>query len=307
MPAPQHIIESQQFSRDDLEELFRNASFMEKVCVNRNSNLLTNKTMATLFYEPSTRTRLSFEAAMSRLGRRIITTENAREFSSAVKGESLEDTIRIVGAYADVIVMRHYEEGASRRAAKVSTVPIINAGDGPGQHPTQALLDLYTIQHELGSIDGKIVALVGDLAQGRAVRSLAYLLAKFSIAKLYLVSPTAARMKKDIREYFKRHGVTYEETNNLSSIAGALDVIYQTRVQTERYADATSAKTIADAHIIVDTATLNQMKQKSIILHPLPRNNEIAPEVDSDPRAAYFRQARNGLFVRMALLKMVLS
>ena len=307
MPAPQHIIESQQFSRDDLEELFRNASFMEKVCVNGNSNLLTNKTMATLFYEPSTRTRLSFEAAMSRLGGRIITTENAREFSSAVKGESLEDTIRIVGAYADVIVMRHYEEGASRRAAKVSTVPIINAGDGPGQHPTQALLDLYTIQHELGSIDGKTVALVGDLAHGRAVRSLAYLLAKFSIAKLYLVSPTAARMKNDIREYFKRHGVVYEETNDLSSIASALDVIYQTRVQTERYADAASAKTIADTRIVVDTAILNRMKQKSIILHPMPRNDEISPEVDSDPRAAYFRQARNGLFVRMALLKMVLS
>ncbi len=307
MPAPQHIIESQQFSRDDLEELFRNASFMEKVCVNGNSNLLTNKTMATLFYEPSTRTRLSFEAAMSRLGGRIITTENAREFSSAVKGESLEDTIRIVGAYADVIVMRHYEEGASRRAAKVSTVPIINAGDGPGQHPTQALLDLYTIQHELGSIDGKTVALVGDLAHGRAVRSLAYLLAKFSIAKLYLVSPTAARMKNDIREYFKRHGVVYEETNDLSSIAGELDVIYQTRVQTERYADAASAKTVADARIVVDASILNQMKHKSIILHPLPRNDEISPEVDSDPRAAYFRQARNGLFVRMALLKMVLS
>lgn len=298
-----HIIESQQFSRKWLEMFFKRVELTKRGDV----GLLKPKIMATLFYEPSTRTRLSFEAAMIRLGGRIISTENARDFSSAIKGESLEDTIRVVENYADVIVLRHYQEGAAQRASSVSNVPIINAGDGPGQHPTQALLDLYTIQHELGSIDGKAVALVGDLAHGRAMRSLAYLLAKFAVKKLYFVSPTPAQTRQDIKDYLARHGVEYDETTNLEEIASQVDVIYQTRVQTERYTDPAEAELVTRERCVIDCSTLALMKKVAIILHPLPRNDEISPEVDSDPRAAYFRQARNGLFVRMALLDMVLS
>ncbi len=302
-----HVISAQQFDRSMLKAIFRLSHTMEKIKTFGGCEDLSDKIMATIFYEPSTRTRLSFETAMMRMGGRIISTENARDFSSAIKGENLEDTIRVIAGYADIIVLRHNEEGASARAAQVSPVPIINAGDGPGQHPTQALLDLYTIQKELGTIDGLTIALVGDLAHGRAVRSLAYLLAKYNVKKILLVSPKPARMQDDVKEYLARHGISFEETSNLRAAACVADVIYQTRVQTERYTNPEDAALIARERQIIDASTLKIMKQKAIVLHPLPRSNEIAPDVDADPRAAYFRQAQNGLFVRMALLKMLLT
>src|SRR5579859_1887947 len=201
-----HVIESQQFTRSLLEDLFARAEEM-KQDPHRAAGRLQGRVMAALFYEPSTRTRLSFEAAMLRLGGQAMGTDNAREFSSAAKGETLEDTIRIVSGYADVIVLRHNEEGAARRAAAVSMVPIINAGDGPGQHPTQALLDLYTIRDELGRIDGVRVAMVGDLANGRTVRSLTYLLSKFKDIQVWFVAPPLVAMRDDLKAHLDEHHV----------------------------------------------------------------------------------------------------
>jgi aspartate carbamoyltransferase catalytic subunit len=262
--------------------------------------------MAALFYEPSTRTRLSFEAAMLRLGGRTMGTDNAREFSSAAKGETLEDTIRIVSGYADLIVLRHNEEGAAKRAAAVSSVPVINAGDGPGQHPTQALLDLYTIRDELGHIDGVRIAMVGDLANGRTVRSLAYLLSKFRDIRICFVAPPQVAMRDDIKEHLDEHHVQWVESQDLDPVLPQVDVIYQTRIQKERFSDEASYLALKGVYRI-DASTLARMKKEAIVMHPLPRVDEIAPEVDADPRAAYFRQARNGLYIRMALLDKVLA
>jgi aspartate carbamoyltransferase catalytic subunit len=262
--------------------------------------------MATIFYEPSTRTRLSFEAAIAKLGGDIISTENAKEFSSAAKGESLEDTIRIVSGYADVIVLRHYESGAADRAAKVSPVPIINAGDGPGQHPTQALLDIYTINKEIGKLDGISIAMVGDLSYSRTVRSLAYLLAKYKNIKIYFVAPEVVRMREDIKEYLDEHAVSFSEETDLVKVSSKVDVIYQTRIQKERFGEKLDDYEKAKDKYIIDKEILKYMKKRAIIMHPLPRVNEIKIEVDKDPRAAYFRQAQNGLYIRMALLKMIL-
>ncbi len=301
-----HILESQQFDRSRLDELFVTAREME-VVARSTAKPLSGKLIATLFYEPSTRTRLSFEAAMHRLGGRVISTENAREFSSVAKGETLEDTIRIVGSYTDGIILRHDEAGAARRASLVSAVPIINAGDGPGQHPTQSLLDLYTILKERGSIDGVRLAMVGDLAHGRTVRSLCYLLAKYQDVKLTFVSPPAVRMKDDIKEYLDRHGVSYEEVDDLNAVVREVDVVYNTRIQKERFGDRLAEYESARGVYVITPETLALMRSDAIVLHPLPRLDEIAPEVDADPRAAYFRQAKNGLFVRMALLQWVLG
>lgn len=306
MNSPRHIIKSQQFNRQMLEELFGRVERMIPMARN-STNLLTNQVMATLFYEPSTRTRFSFEAAMLKLGGEVISTENAREFSSAAKGETLEDTVRVIACYADVIVLRHYESGAAERAAAVSPKPVINAGDGPGQHPTQALLDLYTIQKELGWIDGLKIAMVGDLANGRTVRSLCYLLTRFKVKKIWLVAPSVVRMKDDIKEHLTESGVDFEEETDLRKVAREAHVIYMTRIQKERFGDRISDYEATRGQYVIDGSTLQIMPQKSIIMHPLPRVDEIKPEVDNDPRAAYFRQAKNGLYVRMALLDLVLN
>lgn len=300
-----HVIESQQFSRSLLEELFARAEEMKRE-PHRFMGRLAGQVMAALFYEPSTRTRLSFEAAMMRLGGLTMGTDNAREFSSAAKGETLEDTIRIVSGYADVIVLRHYEEGAARRAAAVSSVPVINAGDGPGQHPTQALLDLYTIREELGRIDGVRVAMVGDLANGRTVRSLTYLLSKFKDIKLWFVAPPAVAMRDDLKAHLEEHHVPWVETQSLEAVLPEVDVVYMTRIQKERFTDPAAYESIKGIYRI-DSAAMASMRKYAILMHPLPRVDEIAPEVDDDPRAAYFRQARNGLHIRMALLDRVLS
>ncbi len=301
-----HIIKAQQFNRRLLDRIFKVAAEMEKINLAGGSNILNRKIMATIFYEPSTRTRLSFESAMIKLGGEIISTESAKEFSSAAKGESLEDTIRIIGNYADVIVLRHYESGAAERAARVSPVPIINAGDGPGQHPTQALLDIYTIYKELSHIDGIAIAMVGDLAYSRTVRSLAYLLTKYKDIKMYFVAPDVVQMRDDIKNYLLKHKVFFSEEPNLEKVVSKVDVIYQTRIQKERFGENIEDYEKAKDKYIIDKNILKLMKKHAIIMHPLPRVNEIATEVDNDRRAAYFRQAQNGLYIRMALLKMIL-
>jgi aspartate carbamoyltransferase catalytic subunit len=297
-----HVVEAQDFNRAMLDQLFLLARQMEHVAARGGCTALSGRIMASLFYEESTRTRFSFEAAMHKLGGAVISTENARQFSSVAKGETLEDTIRILNGYADVIVLRHYESGAAKRAANVSMVPIINAGDGTGQHPTQAFLDLYTIQKELGGIDGIKIAVVGDLANGRTVRSLCYLLAKYNNVKIYMVAPEVVRMRDDIKAYLTRHNVPYSEETDLAAVAAEVDVLYQTRIQKERFGDREEEYLKAKGIYIVDKALVQRMKKRSIIMHPLPRVDEITPEVDDDPRASYFRQAQNGLYIRMALL-----
>jgi aspartate carbamoyltransferase catalytic subunit len=300
-----HVIESRQFSRTLLEDLFARADEIKRE-PHRFMGRLAGQVMAALFYEPSTRTRLSFEAAMLRLGGQTMGTDNAREFSSAAKGETLEDTIQIVSGYSDVIVLRHNEEGAAKRAAAVSGVPIINAGDGPGQHPTQALLDLYTIRAELGRIDGVKVAMVGDLANGRTVRSLAYLLSKFKDIQLWFVAPPQVAMRDDLKAHLDEHGIPWIETPDLDSVLPEVDVVYQTRIQKERFTDPDAYNALKGVYRI-DRSSLARMRKYAVLMHPLPRVDEIAPEVDDDPRAAYFRQARNGLHIRMALLDRLLT
>ncbi len=300
-----HVIESQQFSRALLEDLIARADEIKRE-PHHFIGRLAGQVMAALFYEPSTRTRLSFEAAMLRLGGATMGTDNAREFSSAAKGETLEDTIRIVSGYADVIVLRHNEEGAARRAAAVSGVPIINAGDGPGQHPTQALLDLYTIRDELGRIDGVRVAMVGDLANGRTVRSLTYLLSKFKDIKIWFVAPPQVAMRADLKAHLDEHHVPWVEAQDLDAVLPEVDVLYMTRIQKERFTDADAYNAVKGVYRI-DKQAMARMRKYAILMHPLPRVDEIAPEVDDDDRAAYFRQARNGLHIRMALLDRLLT
>ena len=297
-----HVVESQQFDKETLRLLFTEADRLEKT----KDDSLKGKLLASLFYEPSTRTRLSFESAMQRLGGGVISTENAREFSSAAKGETLEDSIRIINYYADTIVLRHYETDTAMRAAAVSTVPIINAGSGAGQHPTQALLDLYTIERECGGIDGITVALSGDLKNGRTIRSLAYLLGKFDDVKIYFVSPQELKVHDDIKEYLDRHTVAHSDVETIEEIIAQVDVLYQTRIQKERFADPAEYARLKDTYI-VDKAMVGKMQQNAILMHPLPRNAEISPDVDALPQAAYFKQAGYGVLVRMALLKMLLG
>ena len=302
-----HVIEAQQFDLHTMNHLFETSRSMEQLVARGGTNEFSTQLMATLFYEPSTRTRFSFEAAMHRLGGQVISTENASEFSSVAKGETLEDTVRIMNGYADVIVLRHSEVGAAKRAAAVSRVPIINAGDGVGQHPTQALLDLFTIHKEIGAIDGLNIAMVGDLAQGRTVRSLAYLLSKFKDIKMYFVAPPQLKMKEDILMHLRERGIWFVEETALDQVLPKVEVVYQTRIQKERFGDRITDYESCLGIYVINQAALSLMKRDAIIMHPLPRLDEITMDVDQDPRAAYFRQAQNGLFVRMALLTMLLS
>jgi aspartate carbamoyltransferase catalytic subunit len=298
----QHVVESQQFTVPLLMELFDRARGMERIVARGGSLDYQNRIMATLFYSPSTRTRFSFEAAMHRLGGRVLSTEHASAFSSEIDGEQVEDSIRILGCYSDVIVIRHHQEGGAKRAALVSPVPVINAGDGDGgQHPTQALLDLYTIYRER-TLNGLSVALIGELDKGRTARSLAYLLAKFERVKMYFVSPPETQMKSDILAYLDEHDVQYLQETDLERVVGEVDVVYQTRIRPERLCDRASLRRYA-----IDSSVLQRMKADALILHPLPRTVELDKSVDDDPRALYFRQARNGLYVRMALLTMLLE
>jgi aspartate carbamoyltransferase catalytic subunit len=303
-PKPRHVIESQQFTVPLLMELFDRTRLMERVVARGGTLDYQNRIMATLFYAPSTRTRFSFEAAMFRLGGRVLSTEQASAFSSEIKEEQVEDSIRILSGYSDVIVIRHHAADGAKRAAQVATVPVINAGDGNGgQHPTQALLDLYTIYRER-PINGLSVAIIGELDRGRTARSLAYLLAKFERVKIFFVSPPELQMRSDILDYLEEHNVHYELESDLQRVIGEVDVVYQTRIHPERVHDHERGDL---RRFVIDSSLVQSMKPDALIMHPLPRTAELDKSVDDDPRALYFRQAKNGLYVRMALLTMLLE
>lgn len=305
---PKHIIESQQFNVPFITELFASAQRMEKIAAKGGTQDYNNKIMASLFYEPSTRTRFSFETAMHRLGGRILSTENAQEFSSAIRGESLEDTIKVLSHFVDAIVLRHNEIGGAKRAAEVSSVPVINAGDGKGgQHPTQALTDLFTIYKEIKTIEGLNIALVGDLAQGRTVRSLAYLLSKYERVKIFFVAPEKLQIHEDICKHLEENEIWFTRENDLRKIIGEVDVVYQTRIEKENLKVTESEYEKIMESFYIDSKMMHKLKQSAIIMHPLPRLKEISPEVDTDKRSAYFRQAQNSIYIRMALLASVLE
>jgi len=269
---------------------------------------LNGKILATLFYEPSTRTRLSFESAMLRLGGNVISTENAKEFSSAIKGESIQDTTRIVSAYADVIVIRHYEDGAAKKAASVSPIPVINAGDGKGQHPTQALLDLYTIWKEIGHIEDITVAMVGDLKYGRTIRSLCYLLGKFKNIKIIFIAPESLSVNDDIKNYLKKYHIQFEEQTDMNKNLPHIDILYMTRIQKERMTEE-EYKNSAGKYRITEE-NINLLEESARLMHPLPHVEEIELNLETEKtnkRVAYFRQAENGLYIRMALLSYLLE
>jgi aspartate carbamoyltransferase catalytic subunit len=299
------ILSVKQFNRSDLEYIFGVTREMEEMVRRVGSfDLLKGKILASLFYEPSTRTSSSFTSAMERLGGSVIPISEVR-YSSVSKGESLPDTVRTLEAYADVIVLRHPEVGSAELAAKYARKPIINAGDGVGEHPTQALLDLFTIMQEMDRVDGLTITMVGDLKYGRTVHSLARLLTLFDV-RLNYVSPDILRMPQHIIDEVKQFNIPQTEYNSLDAVIAQSDVLYVTRVQKERFDDPALYESVKSAFVITPE-TLKFAKEDMIIMHPLPRVGEISMEVDDDPRAAYFRQMEYGLYVRMALLAMVLG
>jgi aspartate carbamoyltransferase len=309
----QDILSVKQFTTADLQYIFGVAHEMREMVARVGTfDLLKGKILANLFYEPSTRTSSSFTAAMERLGGSVIPISEVK-YSSVSKGESLPDTVRTLECYADVIVLRHPEVGASALAAQYARKPIINAGDGVGEHPTQALLDMFTIIEELGNpatpitaeLDGMTVTLLGDLKYGRTVHSLARLLSMFNV-KLNYVSPGILRMPAEILAEIGAKNITQTEYDTLDACLPETDVLYVTRIQKERFTDLDAYESVKDAFII-SPETLTAAKEKMIVMHPLPRVGEITMEVDADPRAAYFRQMEYGLYVRMALLAMVLG
>ena len=299
------ILSVNQFNRQDLDYIFGVAHEMRGMVERIGTfDLLKGKILANLFYEPSTRTSSSFTSAMERLGGSVIPINEVR-YSSVSKGESLPDTVRTLECYADVIVLRHPDIGASALAAKYARKPVINAGDGPGEHPTQALLDMFTIVEELGEFDGITVTMLGDLKYGRTVHSLSRLLALYNV-RLNYVSPEILRMPEEIIVELDEKGISQNEYTTLDPIIPETDVLYVTRVQKERFDDLNHYEVVKDAFVITPD-TLEKAKDRMIIMHPLPRVNEISMDVDEDPRAAYFRQMEYGLYVRMALLAMVLG
>lgn len=301
----QDILSVSQFNRGSLDYIFGVAHEMQ-VLVERfgSADLLQGKILANLFYEPSTRTSSSFMAAMLRLGGQVIPINNV-QYSSVTKGESLPDTVRTLECYSDVIVLRHPEVGAAATAAHYASKPIINAGDGVGEHPTQALLDLFTIVQELERLDGLRVAMVGDLKYGRTVHSLTKLLVNYNVEFVF-VNPDILPMPADVLGVVQDHGRTFQETKDVHAIIGDVDVLYVTRVQKERFTDMAEYDRVKEQYV-VDEELMTHAKERMVVMHPLPRINEISYAIDNDPRAAYFRQMRNGMFIRMALLAAVLG
>jgi aspartate carbamoyltransferase catalytic subunit len=297
------ILHGAQFTREELETIMGVAADLRGQLKDRRSlDLMNDYVMASLFFEPSTRTRLSFESAMYRLGGQVTGFASAGTSSSA-KGESLEDTIRTVDQYVDIIVMRHPQIGSAERAAQVAAAPVINGGDGAGQHPTQALLDLFTIQSERGQLDGNTIALCGDLKHGRTVHA-GVELYKHYRCRLILVAPEQLKMPAEVTQELRAQGVSVEETTDLKAALREADVLYMTRIQKERFADPADYEKVKGVYILT-----REMVEKSgrdiTIMHPLPRVDEITTDVDGLPGAAYFRQARNGIYVRMALLGLI--
>lgn len=302
----QDILSVSQFDRDSLSYIFRRAREMREM-VHRvgGTNLLAGRVLACLFYEPSTRTSSSFIAAMERLGGSVIPITQGVQFSSVSKGETLADTVRTLEQYADTIVLRHPETGAAKLAADYANVPVINAGDGAGEHPTQALLDLFTIREELGQIDGLKIAMVGDLRYGRTVHSLTKLLMQYNVS-LRFVSPEILRLPMTIMNQVIDKNIPVRETHDVADVIENADVLYVTRVQKERFSDLSQYEEVKD-HYEITTEIMAMAKKKMVVMHPLPRVGEIHYAVDNDPRAAYFRQVRNGMYIRMALLAAVLG
>jgi len=302
-----HIVDAAQFSREWLlEELFPRTDLMRQIHGLGDSRLLTGRRMFGLFYQPSTRTRISFESAMTSLGGSTSGIEVLRE-AREHDDEPIEDRVRVLCSYGyDVLLIRYHEEGGAARAAAVSSVPVVNAGDGEGQHPTQALLDAYTIQRELGRLHDLEIALVGDLTYERSVNSLAELLAKIPGVRLRFVSPETLRLRPAIRQRLTQAGAEFEELDDLEAVLPTADVIYLTRAHSDRMTMAQRFATQARSYV-VDQGVLARMKPDAIVLHPLPRGPELALGLESDPRIACFRQAENGLYVRMALLTLLLQ
>ncbi len=299
------IVSVEQFSRDDLSYIFDAADEMRGIVKRVGAtDLLKGYVLANLFYEPSTRTSSSFIAAMQRLGGTVIPIHGV-QYSSVSKGESLPDTVRTLECYADVIVLRHPEVGASEIASTYCRKPVISAGDGIGEHPTQGLLDLYTIYTELGTVDGLHVAMVGDLKNGRTVHSLARLLRLYD-TELSFVSPSILRLPRDLREELTSAGRPVQEMEKVEDVIDTVDVLYVTRVQKERFADLRAYEAVKNYYEITPEL-MQKAKEEMALMHPLPRVGEIHYDVDDDPRAAYFRQMENGLYIRMALLGAVLG
>ncbi len=302
-----NIISASQFNKSEIEKILSRAKAVEESVQNGNVNqLLKNKIIACVFFEPSTRTRLSFETAALKLGAQVISAENAMENSSAHKGETIEDTTKILCSYADVVVIRHPAVGTLEKAAKVATKPLINAGDGNNQHPTQGLLDLYTIKKEHGRLDNLNIGFGGDLLNSRTLKSLVPLLRLYEGNKFYFISPKELQLPREFVKDLKDQGVLLEELRSLEEKLPELDVLYMTRVQKERFTNPIDYEKVKDLFVL-KKEHLRNMKKNAIIMHPLPKINEIELEVDSDPRAAYFRQAQNGLYIRMVLLLYVLG
>lgn len=297
-----HVLSVAQFERADLDRLFERAERCIPIAAGKAvSRALEGKVLANLFFEPSTRTRLSFGTAFLRLGG-AVESSVGMQFSSMAKGETLEDTIRVISGYSDVIVLRHPELGSAARGASVANCSIVNGGDGPGEHPTQALLDVFTILRERGSVDGVHVALVGDLKYGRTVHSLARLLSRYKDVKLTFVSPPSLSMPESVTEILDARGVTWSVAPTLADAAASADVLYVTRLQAERFQDPTEAARLVGSYV-VDRALLESVDraQDIVIMHPLPRFGDLSPDVDDLPGAAIFRQAHYGVPVRMAL------
>lgn len=300
-----HLIDPQDFSTEELEEIFELADEIIKKPEDF-THLCDGKILGTLFFEPSTRTRLSFEAAMLRLGGNVVGFSEPG-FSSVTKGENLPDTIRTVAAYADIIAMRHPKEGAPKYGASYSEVPLINAGDGGHQHPTQTLTDLLTIRVAKGDFSNLTIGLCGDLKFGRTVHSLIKAMSRYDNIKFILISPKELQTPEYIKtEILDKKNIDYMEVERLEEVIGQLDILYMTRVQKERFFNEADYIRLKDSYIL-DNAKLQFAKEDLIILHPLPRVNEISMEVDNDPRAWYFKQARYGMFVRMALIAKLLG
>lgn len=296
-----HVLSMREFSREEIDSVLDLAASLEPYAHGGKCDALSGKILALLFFEPSTRTRLSFETAMMRLGGKTLSLGPA-EGSAVAKGESLADTVRVIGGYADALVIRHPKEGAARLASQFSPVPVLNAGDGAGHHPTQTLLDLYTIRKESHLEDLKI-ALVGDLKYGRTVHSLAYALALYG-ADITLVSPPTLRMPLPIKTDLAGKGTKVRETHDLDEVKDDMDVLYLTRIQKERFPDPQEYKKVAQSYRITPES-LEGVKDDLIIMHPLPRVDEISPDIDATKHAVYFKQSFYGVPIRMALLKML--
>jgi carbamoyl-phosphate synthase/aspartate carbamoyltransferase/dihydroorotase/carbamoyl-phosphate synthase/aspartate carbamoyltransferase len=300
------ILSVDQFNPDTLEYIFARAREMREMVERAGAaDLLKGAVLTCLFYEPSTRTSSSFIAAIERLGGSVIPITQGVQFSSVSKGETLADTVRTLEQYSDVIVLRHPEVGSAKLAADYASVPVINAGDGAGEHPTQALLDLFTIREELGTLDGLKIAMVGDLRYGRTVHSLTKLLLHYDIS-LRFVSPEILRLPLTLMNEVIDAGIDVRETHDVADVIENADVLYVTRVQKERFNDLAQYEAVKDYYVITPEL-MQHAKEKMVVMHPLPRVGEIHYSVDKDPRAAYFRQVQNGMYVRMALLAAVLG